>query len=106
MTTVLPAPSKSKTQTRQVKHLSLQEVGTDVQVLAVVQYFQNRDAPDNQEEEIWQKMAGAGPSVHGFVGSPPIGGGEMSREPSHEPTGRVDHFANPVSISHCSEERC
>ena len=69
-----------------------------MQVLAVVQYFQNRDAPDNAEEEIWQKMAGAGPSIHLGATSPPIGSGEMSREPSHDASGRVDHFANPVSI--------
>lgn len=68
-----------------------------MQVLAVVQYFQNRDAPDNAEEEIWQKMAGAGPSIHMSAASPPIGSGEMSREPSHDAPGRVDHFANPVS---------
>lgn len=68
------------------------------QVLAVVQYFQNRDAPENEEEEIWQKMAGAGPS-HGVTSPSGFGGGrDMSRENSHDAQGpRIDHFANPVS---------
>lgn len=92
-----PVPSRSRTLTRSVTVFKGLMYRTDGQVLAVVQYFQNRDAPDNQEEEIWQKMAGAGPSVHGMITSPPLGSGELSRDPSHEPTGRVDHFANPVS---------
>ena len=68
-----------------------------IQVLAVVQYFQNRDAPENEEEEIWQKMAGAGPS-HGVTSPSGFGGGrDMSRENSHDAQGpRLDNFANPV----------
>lgn len=74
-----------------------------LQVLAVVQYFQNRDAPENEEEEIWQKMAHAGPS-HGVTSPSGFGGGrDMSRENSHDAQGqgqgsRLDHFANPVSL--------
>lgn len=69
-----------------------------VQVLAVVQYFQNRDAPENQEDEIWSKMRNAGP-VHEGRQSP--AGPDMSRENSREgPSGRVEQFANPVSDSY------
>lgn len=65
----------------------------------MVQYFQNRDVPENQEDEVWQKMAGAGPKK-GVSPSPPPGGSskEMSRENSREtPAARPDQFANPVS---------
>ena len=71
------------------------------QVLAVVQYFQNRDVPENQEDELWSKMRNAGPS-HG-VEEPPMTSAsrEMSRENSHDgapPSAHVDKFANPVSL--------
>lgn len=61
-----------------------------------MQYFQNRDVPENQEEEVWSKMRNAGPT-HG-VESPQLPPKEMSRENSHElmPTATVDKFNNPV----------
>ncbi|KAK4683767.1 hypothetical protein P7C73_g6462, partial [Tremellales sp. Uapishka_1] len=62
-------------------------------VLAVVQYFQGREAPDREEDEVWQKMRNAGPA-HG-VQSPPLPSSrDMSRENSDE-TGRGHQFANP-----------
>lgn len=62
-------------------------------VLAVVQYFQNRDQPENQEEELWDKMRNAGP--HGAEASPQLPSREMSRENSRD--GLPSSFANPVS---------
>ena len=62
-------------------------------VLAVVQYFQNRDQPENQEEELWSKMRNAGPAQGSE--SPSLGPREMSRENSRE--GMPSSFANPVS---------
>ncbi|ORY33115.1 kinase-like domain-containing protein [Naematelia encephala] len=68
-------------------------------VLAVVQFFQDRDAPEAPENEVWQKMRNAGPSH--AVPSPQLGGGrDMSRENSHEGGAqRVDQFANPSERS-------
>lgn len=62
-------------------------------VLAVVQYFQNRDQPENQEEELWDKMRNVAPS-HGVEGSPQMPSKDMSRENSHD--GMPTSFANPV----------
>lgn len=64
-------------------------------VLAVVQYFQNRDQPENQEEELWDKMRNAGP--HGAESSPKIPSRDMSRENSRD--AMPASFANPVSRS-------
>ncbi len=61
-------------------------------VLAVVQYFQNRDQPENQEEELWSKMRNAGPA-HGSE-SPVLPSRDMSRENSRD--GLPPSFANPV----------
>ena len=70
------------------------------QVLAVVQYFQNRDAPEAQEDEVWSKMRNAGP-VNGIHDSPLMVSGDMSREDSHgsSRSSIPDQFANPVSES-------
>jgi hypothetical protein len=69
------------------------------QVLAVVQYFQNRDAPENQEEELWSKMRNAGPAHPAEELSDSR---DMSREGSgsQEALGRPEQFANPVSFDY------
>ncbi|WWC91198.1 uncharacterized protein L201_006140 [Kwoniella dendrophila CBS 6074] len=69
------------------------------EVLAVVQYFKNRDAQqESQEDEVWQKMRNAGPAQ--TPDSPSLPPKEtsisLSREPSSEGGSlRVDQFANP-----------
>ncbi|KAK1922615.1 kinase-like domain-containing protein [Papiliotrema laurentii] len=63
-------------------------------VLAVVQYFQNRDQPENQEEELWSKMRNAGPAHGAESPKLPSASREMSRENSHD--GIPPSFANPV----------
>jgi len=50
-------------------------------VLAVVQFYQGQDAPNNEDEEVWQKMRNA----HGAQ--------PMSREGSRDGGAQ---FANPV----------
>ena len=69
-------------------------------VLAVVQYFQNRDQPENQEEELWAKMRNAGPAT-GSESPTLVPSREMSRENSHDGMpnshGVPPSFANPVS---------
>ncbi|KAK8844042.1 hypothetical protein IAR55_006836 [Kwoniella newhampshirensis] len=63
------------------------------EVLAVVQYFKDRDVQENQgEDEVWQKMRNAGPSAQ----SPVIPSKDMSRENSGDGSPlRPDQFANP-----------
>ncbi|OCF39778.1 STE/STE20/PAKA protein kinase [Kwoniella heveanensis CBS 569] len=65
------------------------------EVLAVVQYFKNRDVQENQgEDEVWQKMRNAGPSNQ--PESPTLPPKDMSREGSAD-GGQIrgDQFANP-----------
>ncbi|ORX39161.1 kinase-like domain-containing protein [Kockovaella imperatae] len=65
-------------------------------VLAVVQYYQNRDVTDDQEEQVWSKMRNAEPQD--VPPSPVIASTsrDMSRENSREASsGSGRHFANP-----------
>ena len=69
-------------------------------VLAVVQYYQNRDQPENQEEELWAKMRNAGPA-NGNESPTMVPSRDMSRENSHDGMPNSSHglppsFANPV----------
>lgn len=70
------------------------------EVLEVVKFFQERDAMQSQEDDVWAKMRDVGPA-HATTPSPratptPL---DMSREGSREGTSRMDQygFANPVS---------
>ncbi|OCF56442.1 STE/STE20/PAKA protein kinase [Kwoniella mangroviensis CBS 10435] len=67
------------------------------EVLAVVQYFKNRDAQqESQEDEVWQKMRNAGPAHTPDSPSLPPKDMTMSREGSSEGGAlRGDQFANP-----------
>ncbi|WWC64014.1 uncharacterized protein I303_106620 [Kwoniella dejecticola CBS 10117] len=66
------------------------------EVLAVVQYFKNRDAQqESQEDEVWQKMRNAGPAQGPDSPGLPPKDMSMSREGSSEGPARVDQFANP-----------
>ncbi|WVR09051.1 hypothetical protein IAU60_006112 [Kwoniella sp. DSM 27419] len=68
------------------------------EVLAVVQYFKNRDVQEDQEDEVWQKMRNAGPSNQPDSPGLPARDREMSREGSGDGSAtRGDHFANPRS---------
>lgn len=62
-------------------------------VLAVVQFFQNRDVheEDNDDEEIWNKMGNAKPAHHLSPEESP----EMSRESSHEGSTNPYAFNTP-----------
>ncbi|KAL7421293.1 hypothetical protein Q5752_004178 [Cryptotrichosporon argae] len=63
-------------------------------VLAVVQFFQDRDAHTEPDDDVWQKMAKVGPAHP--PSSPQLGARDMSRENSYDDgVVRDGKFANP-----------
>lgn len=67
-------------------------------VLAVVQFYQNRDAPEAaDDEDVWNKMRGVQPSHHMSPGSSPQPPStDMSRENSNDNGFDPHTFHNPV----------
>jgi hypothetical protein len=67
----------------------------DIQILAVVRFFQDREAKgtENGEDEVWEKMGHAGPTHPPQTPTPPA---DMSREHSREALPQMANFAHPV----------
>ena len=70
----------------------------DDQILAVVRFFQDREAKgtENGEDEVWEKMGHAGPAHPPQTPTPPT---DMSREHSREALPQMTNFAHPVSLA-------
>lgn len=70
----------------------------DNQILAVVRFFQDREAKgiEHGEDEVWEKMGHAGPAHPPQTPTPPT---DMSREHSREALPQMANYAPSVCLS-------